>query len=304
MIVELLLFTLGCMLAGEFLKGMKWHTAWIIVAAPGVPMHELGHVVACLLFRVPIKHVDLLHVDTTPESIDIGGSVSTGTPGSVFAAITLAISPIVSCWLFIELFLWLFVSWPAWGFDPAWQWLLGLFMLSTGLSAAPSGADLAFIGRAAREHPGQLATAIGGIILGIFIACLVISQIPEAWQVLAGSIIGHCHRQATSESEGNATSNRWTQDSYMKRYPEYNRACAVCGKMFNVLHLGSRRRKTCSAACSEIYTKRLQRENTKRYIKSEKYLAYRKKYYEAVKARRRLAKIKEAMGNTKAISAT
>jgi len=83
----------------------------------------------------------------------------------------------------------------------------------------------------------------------------------------------------------------------MKRYPEFNRACAVCGKAFNAVHLGSRRRKTCSAACSEIYTKRVQRENTKRYIKSEKYLEYRKKYYEVVKARRRLAKIAMSLGN-------
>lgn len=83
----------------------------------------------------------------------------------------------------------------------------------------------------------------------------------------------------------------------MRMYPEYNRACAVCGATFNAVHLGSRRRKTCSAACSEIYTKQVQRENTKRYIKSEKYLEYRKKYYEAVKARRRLAKIAATLWN-------
>ncbi|HME53624.1 MAG TPA: hypothetical protein VKM55_15465 [Candidatus Lokiarchaeia archaeon] len=83
----------------------------------------------------------------------------------------------------------------------------------------------------------------------------------------------------------------------MKRYPEYNQACAVCGKAFNAVHLGSKRRKTCSAACSEIYTKRIQRENTKRYINSEKYIAYRKKYYEAVKARRRLAKITRVLAS-------
>ena len=87
---------------------MKWQAAWIIVAAPGIPMHELGHVIACLLFRVPIKRIDWLHVERTQERIDIVGSVSPGTVGSVFSAITLAISSIVSCWLFIELFLWLF----------------------------------------------------------------------------------------------------------------------------------------------------------------------------------------------------
>ncbi|HME54456.1 MAG TPA: hypothetical protein VKM55_19750 [Candidatus Lokiarchaeia archaeon] len=128
-------------------------------------------------------------MEKTPERIDIVGSVSPGTVGSVFSAITLAISPFVSCWLFIELFLWLFNSWPQWGFDSAWQWILLLLMLSTGLAAAPSSADLAFIGRAAREHPGQLLAAIGGIALGFFIACMVFSQIPETWQVLDGVIV-------------------------------------------------------------------------------------------------------------------
>jgi len=80
------------------------------------------------------------------------------------------------------------------------------------------------------------------------------------------------------------------------RYPEYNRKCAVCGAAFNAVHLGSRRRVTCSKACSEQYAKQLQKENTRRYIKSEKYLEYRKKYYEAVKARRRLAKIASVLG--------
>ena len=81
----------------------------------------------------------------------------------------------------------------------------------------------------------------------------------------------------------------------MKRYPEFNRACAVCGKAFNAKFIGSTRRKTCSPRCSELYTKQVQRENTRRYIKSEKYLTYRKKYYEVVKARRRLAKIANAV---------
>lgn len=189
MLVEMIIFMMACVAVAEFLKLVKWKTAFIIVSALGTPLHELGHVIACLLFRVPIKRIDWLYVQKTPKETEVGGSVSSDTPGTAFTAIALAISPIISCWLFIELFLWLFVSWSSWGFDPAWQWVFLLLMLSTGLSAAPSSADLGFIGRAARAHPGQLMVAIGGIVLGVFIAYMVYLQIPEALQILADVII-------------------------------------------------------------------------------------------------------------------
>lgn len=88
---------------------------------------------------------------------------------------------------------------------------------------------------------------------------------------------------------------RWSAEHYAKRYPEYNRQCVECGAPFNALHLGSRRRITCSKECSREHTKRVQRENTRAYVKSEKYKAYRVKYYEAVKARRRLARISDML---------
>ncbi len=88
---------------------------------------------------------------------------------------------------------------------------------------------------------------------------------------------------------------RWSQEHYMKRYPQYNRTCVECGETFNALHMGSRRRVTCSRACSEAHVKRVQHENTRAYVKSEKYKAYKAQYYEAVKARRRLARIGDAM---------
>ena len=88
---------------------------------------------------------------------------------------------------------------------------------------------------------------------------------------------------------------RWSQEHYAKRYPQYNRTCVECGAAFNALHRGSRRRITCSRACSEAHTRRVQRENTRRYVKGEKYKAYKAQYYEAVKARRRLARIGDVM---------
>jgi len=96
---------------------------------------------------------------------------------------------------------------------------------------------------------------------------------------------------------------RWSAEHYMKRYPQYTRQCVECGATFNALHLGSKRRVTCSRACSEAHARRLQRENTKRYVKGEKYKAYKAKYYEAVKVRRRLARIRSALSNIPAVKA-
>ncbi len=53
----------------------------------------------------------------------------------------------------------------------------------------------------------------------------------------------------------------WSQEHYAKRYPQYNRTCVECGAVFNALHMGSRRRITCSRACSEAHVKKVQREN-------------------------------------------
>ncbi len=69
------------------------------------------------------------------------------------------------------------------------------------------------------------------------------------------------------------------------------------------MHMGSRRRITCSRACSEAHTRRLQRENTRRYVKGEKYKAYKARYYEAIKARRRLARIRTALASIPAVKA-
>jgi hypothetical protein len=88
---------------------------------------------------------------------------------------------------------------------------------------------------------------------------------------------------------------RWSHEHYEKRCPQYNRACVECGAAFNALHLGSKRRVTCSRACSEAHTRRVQRENTRRYVTTEKYKAYKAQYYEAVKVKRRLARIGEAL---------
>ncbi len=84
---------------------------------------------------------------------------------------------------------------------------------------------------------------------------------------------------------------RWSQEHYAKRYPQYNRTCVECGAAFNALHMGSRRRITCSRECSEAHVKRVQRENTRAYVKSAKYKAYKARYYEAMKVRRRLNQI-------------
>ncbi len=79
-----------------------------------------------------------------------------------------------------------------------------------------------------------------------------------------------------------------SKEQYMERFPEFNRTCVVCGASFNAMYLGWRRRVTCSAACSVVHSKALHRANSKRYIKGDKYKAYKAKYYKNVRAQRRL----------------
>jgi len=188
MILELISFVAGCLVVAEVMKAMKWRTALILVSLFGIPLHELGHVLACLLFRVPIEGIEWVHVETTPTQCEIGGSVH-AMPRTAFSAIAIMLAPIACCWSFIMLYLWLFVSWASWGFDPAWQWLLLLLALSTGIAAAPSSADIKVAGNAAREYPGQFCMAIVGILLGIVIAYLLNLPLIEWWQIITGAIV-------------------------------------------------------------------------------------------------------------------
>nr|MDO8088543.1 hypothetical protein [Candidatus Sigynarchaeum springense] len=83
------------------------------------------------------------------------------------------------------------------------------------------------------------------------------------------------------------TEHGLSKEDYMTLYPQFNRQCTICGNWFNALHLGRKQRVTCSPACSAEHTKRVQRENTKKYVKSEKYKAYKKKYNEKMTRLRR-----------------
>ena len=79
---------------------------------------------------------------------------------------------------------------------------------------------------------------------------------------------------------------RWSKEQYEKWFPQYNRDCPICHAVFNALFVGRKDRVTCSKKCSDENTTRVQRENTKAYIKGEKYKAYKRAYYDKKKAER------------------
>lgn len=58
---------------------------------------------------------------------------------------------------------------------------------------------------------------------------------------------------------------------YMIRFPDFNKVCVECGTEFNALYIKPRTRVTCSKACSEAHTTKIQRANTKAYVRTPEY---------------------------------
>jgi hypothetical protein len=178
---------IACNVASLAFAILGWRTASIIIGIAGVPLHELGHVLACLLFRVPIRSIDWLHID---DEGGPGGSVKADMSNTTaFAAIAIAIAPIISCWSFVVLFTWLFVTWPTWGYDPAWQLALLWLIASTSWGALPSRADMRAALHVNRLHPGQCSMAIMGIVLGVAIAWWINLPLAEWWQCMVGLVV-------------------------------------------------------------------------------------------------------------------
>jgi hypothetical protein len=140
-----------------------------------------------LVFRVPIMSINWIHV---PDGGLPEGSVRANMGNTTaFAALVIAIAPIISCWSFVVLFAWVFVSWPTWGNDPAWQLLFAWLMLSTSWAALPSSADVHAAWHVSRAHPGQAMLAILGIIAGGIVAWLSRLPLDEWWQCMLGLVV-------------------------------------------------------------------------------------------------------------------
>jgi hypothetical protein len=108
---------------------------------------------------------------------------------SFFAPFVVILGPIVACWPFIMLYMWLSVSWHAWGFDPAWQAAWVVLIVSTGIAALPSSTDLGNMLHVARQHPGQFCMVAVGIVLGVAIAWLARLPLDEWWQCMVGLVV-------------------------------------------------------------------------------------------------------------------
>ena len=68
-------------------------------------------------------------VQETRDRNKVGGDVDIKPPTTAFSGFVFMIAPVVTCWTFIIIYLWLLVVWPSWGFDPAWQCVVALLVV-------------------------------------------------------------------------------------------------------------------------------------------------------------------------------
>jgi hypothetical protein len=189
MILESFLFIAGCMACAELLRAFHLNKVLVMLALPGIPVHELGHVLACLLFRVKIVEIDWVHLDWDEKRTEVGGHVRPNPARDAFTPIALGIAPLFTCWAAILLLVWVIPMLPSWNADPAWTYVLMWLAVSIAISAAPSGADLRHAASGARSHPGQFWIAIGGIVLGSTICWLLGMSWAEPWHLVVNVLV-------------------------------------------------------------------------------------------------------------------
>lgn len=143
----------------------------------GIIIHELFHLLMCLITNTPVERVNLLEKikseeDSEYKKYEFYGSVSINKAKEIsfLQAVLVAVAPLFfSFWIF---FLLLYqVIHPA---NEIIFFVCLFIILSIMFSAAPSSADLAYIPRAFRDNPKYSTYQILLLLLSILLVWLII----------------------------------------------------------------------------------------------------------------------------------
>jgi hypothetical protein len=182
-----------------FVMAINYGTLWkiaLVIAAAGIPFHELGHLVPIVLFRVPVYEVHLLEVWTeyTPHGnfVGAGGHVR-GDYSKIphaCAALLIGFGPFIAAFVWVqgvyELGNWAIV---AYNLDPNWIMLFFIIIVGIGFSCTPSRADLHVTGTFLLAHLGQTAITILMILVGCVILYLAGWPFDYWWQTLLAIVV-------------------------------------------------------------------------------------------------------------------
>lgn len=170
MIVDYIWFVLFSFLVVHIILALPWKIPKTILwylGLPGVPFHELSHLVACLFARVKITEVVLLEVKSP---LNAGGHINTENNLSPFAGFFIGMAPLFGgvLWAYSigEIYIWAFEEFQ---FDPGWHVITFLLIFSIVLSSPPSSTDLnsmfSSMGRQKLQSCSMVLGLLGGLLL-------------------------------------------------------------------------------------------------------------------------------------------
>nr|MDO8110921.1 hypothetical protein [Candidatus Sigynarchaeota archaeon] len=186
MIEGLFLLILGCMIAYEIAKAAGFGKACAVLSIAGIMAHELAHAIGCVIFRVKIHEVSFLQMEWVGGKFgQLNGSVHHGEVRSAFAAIVIALAPLIGGLLWLLLIVHGVSAVQASGADPVYTLLLLVLAFSVASTARPSIPDCSNMLATARKYPGQFFMALLGMLAGGLAWWCLVPPLVEGWNVVA-----------------------------------------------------------------------------------------------------------------------
>ena len=177
----------ACTLVLRSLGSRALARAVAVLGAAGIPLHELGHAIPALLFRMKIEEVDLLSM--MPNGRGFSGHVTHRVASSAAGAVAVFCGPLVLALPAISFLGDVYAQQAAAGLDPVYLGGIFLVAVSVAMACTPSGADAGVLARAAGRFKGQAVVTLAGMACGAWMLWELGAPLAPWWWLLLDCLV-------------------------------------------------------------------------------------------------------------------
>ncbi|MFX0101882.1 MAG: hypothetical protein ACFFCS_20120 [Candidatus Hodarchaeota archaeon] len=192
MIIILVVSTIFNWIVGSLNKG-GFKNFWRVLCCTGIPVHELSHLLACKIFRVPVVEVKLLNREKQGQSETYNGHVTQGSDSPhVVSSFVISFAPTlvaIPLSLFLLQVLFLLTTPPMTDPKIIGIVVVGLFLLGIISQCGPSIEDLSNFLKYSGGHKLQFLCFVVGCIIGYYLSEVLIVLPLEPLYVVVKMIV-------------------------------------------------------------------------------------------------------------------